>query len=146
MIRRKRRRSLRQRKCVTEGVVERIPGRREEPAVPHQRGVKRSVGRGGRPPLVSRTASVLANDVVVLNADGYRLAVAETIGRGMTTTTGVVGVKTAGRVEPQESAQICQRRIQSAPEPHLQARLDLAGEVRGRQYGLELAVQIPLSQ
>src|SRR5579864_8277676 len=66
-------------KTEAKRIVERIPGQGIEPPVPHQGGIEGGVHGERCSPLVSGPAAVGAYDIVVLNADGHRLRVAESI-------------------------------------------------------------------
>ena len=91
-------------------------------------------------------ASVRADDVVVLDADGYRLGVAEPVGGGVAPAAGVVGVQAAGRVEPQQPAQIGQLRIDLRPSRR--SKVDSIRPVKPAAASTDFSwlSEIPLSQ
>src|SRR5262249_40081723 len=80
------------RKWETEAlsVIERAARQRIESAIPHHGRVERGVDDQGRSPLVARSAAVRSDQIVVLNADGHGLRVAEAIRGRVASAAGVV--------------------------------------------------------
>ena len=123
-------------------VIERVTGRRGEPAVPHEFRKKCRVDDSRATALVARAGAVVSHAVVILHAYRYRLAVGETVGRGMATTAGVVVVKPAGFVEPQEPPEIREVSIDRPPEPPLDRGSHGSSEADPAQHHLQLPVKI----
>src|SRR5262249_34991132 len=61
------------------GVVERVAGSGGKPLVPHQAGEERGVRHRGRPSLITGAVLVRSHEIIVLDSDGNRLSVAESI-------------------------------------------------------------------
>src|SRR3954470_1880075 len=85
-------------------IVERVPRRRVETAVPHERGVKGDVQCLWASPLVVRAVSSRADNQVALHPDGNRLAIAKSEGGSMAAPAGIVIMETHDGVEPQHLA------------------------------------------
>jgi hypothetical protein len=83
-----------------------------------------------------------ADNVVVLDSDRNRLCVAEAAARRMAAATSVVVVEPAQLVEPEQAAEIGERRIERAPEPGHQLGLDRAGESRVAKSSLNSQVEV----
>ena len=70
---------FRERELETSRVVEGVPRQGHKPPVPHQVRIEGRVRRGWSPPLVAGTGTISPYDIVVLDADSNRLAVAKSV-------------------------------------------------------------------
>jgi len=140
------RRPFRQWKLESERVIERVAGGHGEPPVPHHVRIERRVGSERRAPLVTRALAVRADDIVVLDADGNRLRVAERATRRMAAAAGIVVVQPTGLVEPEQPAEVRQFRIQRSPERREELRLDRTGEARAAKRCAHFRIEVFLRQ
>ncbi len=82
-----------QREHEAEAVIERIKRQRCETRVPHQAREERGVRSHRRASLISRSAPIRPNDEIIFDADGDRLRVTKSCGRGVAARAGVVVIE-----------------------------------------------------
>lgn len=94
-----------------------------------------------RPPLVSRTRAALADDAVVVHADGDGLGIAEAIRGRVAAGAGVVAVQALDAVEEEGLPEGGELLVDRPPEPLFQSGLDLPCEAGNGQELLQLLVE-----
>jgi hypothetical protein len=116
-----------------------------EAPIPHHRGVQRRIDHERRSSLISRASAIRSDEVIVLNANGHGLGVAESVCWRMAPAARVVMMQRMDLVKPEQPAEVGELGVDSPAEgllkPLMENFLDPACKPCVGQYCRQLVVQ-----